>query len=224
MQANEFFFLHYTDIALHEIVYLTIQQNMYYDFLFWDYANSVYTQNNLDFGAQTSENIALNFSATAKHIEGHIFESLAINTIVLSVQALNEYEHINVFISQIIEPIDFEHWATLLVTTEPRNYEALGQLVFGLKIVNWVYFESDIYKQTYKIEVDKPDTLWVATEQDKAKGQYVFGRDPITKVDRRILSLTDIDEPIKISYASEIIKPNTLYTKTNTVERGLMDD
>ena len=287
MQANEFFFLHFTDIAVHEINYLQIHQNMYYDFWFWDYADQIYSNEYLEFNPQATEiidltidstgqytnanmlngfateniglimaataehtqavinhfiglvtdNISLNFSATAEHIEAHIFESLTAHTIALNIQALSEYEHINVFNSQVIESIDFEHWATLLITTEPRNYEMGGQLNFKLKIVNWVYFESDIYVQTYKIEITKPNTLWEPTEQDRPMVEAnqrprqgvnvedtIFGGQDEFKIDRRILNLTNIDEPTQISYASEIKKPSTLYTKSNEIERGLMDD
>ena len=108
---------------------------------------------------------------------------------------------------------------TALNTTEPRDYEAIVDLTIKLKIVNWVYFESDIYIQTYKIEVKKPNTIWEPADEDRPT-PYIFGRNPDNKIDRRILSLTDITEPKKISYE----KPNSLYTEKLELERGLVDD
>jgi hypothetical protein len=293
--------------------YLQFQQNMFYDFLFWDYADQIYSQEHLEFTPQaieiidlsinsagqytnanmlngfaaeniglitgaaaeyikatiynyesltseltsltmaatadyiqttvynfvglTSELTSLTMGATAEHIEAHLFNGLAPNNISLNIQAISQYQNINGFKSKGVEPIDFEHWATLLVTTEPRNNIGTGELNFKLKIVNWVYFESDIYKPTYKLEITKPNTLWEPTEQDRPLVEAnqrprqgvniedtIFGGQDEFKIDRRILSLTDIGEPTQISYASEIKKPNTLYTKNNDYERGLMDD
>jgi len=312
MQANVFFFLHYTDIALHQVNYLTIQQNMYYDFYFWDYADSVYTQNSLTFETQITENIDLSFqtvtqyinanmlngfateniglfteaaaeyvqtiinhfdhfvvesfnfvfsaisehvgvdiyvfdglaseiiglafNGTTEHIEAHLFDGLATLNIDLSDQVLSEYKHINVFTSQVFETIDFEGFGTLFVTTEPRQYSVNAYMNFSLKVVNWIYFESDIYVQTYKIEITKINTIWEPTEQDRPLVEE--NKRPIHemdisdtifsaqyKVDRQILNLTKLKGPSKITFEAESQKPNSLYTiNHDNDERGLFND
>ena len=261
MQANEFFFLHYTDSNVHEVIYLQIEQNMYYDFVFWDYADQFYSQEHLEFNPQASEIIDLSIDITGQYTNANWLNSFATENIGLNIEAAAEYVQTTIFnydvfvteilpitfsgnanyvrghISKAIEPIDFEHYASLLITTEPRDYTSNEQLDIKLKIVNWVYFESDIYVQTYKIEITKPNTLWEPTEQDRpmveanqrprqgaSVDDTIFGGQDEFKIDRRILNLTHIDEPTQISYASEIKKPNTLYTNNNEIERGLMDD
>lgn len=291
----ESFYLHHTDKALHEVNYLSFHQNMYYDFLFWHYADSVHTvgskefsaranestsllitasvqytnanylnsfateainlsmaahvdhikatiyefnqaasetiQLNLlaasehieatiyEFTARANESIALSFGAVSEHVEAHIYDHAIIENITLTFEALSEYQNINPFNARAIDYLMYEDWATFEVTTEPRNYVEAVELSIKLKIVNWVYFESDIYKPTYKLEVEKPNTLWEPTDEDRPS-PYIFGRNPDNRIDRRILHLTDIEQPKKISYE----KPNTLYTENKELERGLIDD
>ena len=291
----ETFYLHHTDKSLHEIVYLSYNQSMYYDFWFWHYADSLhavgfkeftgqaseiinltmaasvqYTNANMlngfateninltiaahvehieatiyefneivtedidlnlvaasehivatiyEFAQKANESMAIAFGAVSEHIEAHIFTHEITENITLLMQEASDYQNINPFASKANDLLMFEHWATFEVTTEPRNYEAIVDLTIKLKIVNWVYFESDIYIQTYKIEVKKPNTIWEPADEDRPT-PYIFGRNPDNKIDRRILSLTDITEPKKISYE----KPNSLYTEKLELERGLVDD
>lgn len=291
----EGFYLHHTDKAIHEINYLSFTQNMYYDFYFWHYADSLHAVGSKDFTGQATEttgltiaasmqytnanmlngfaaeninvnmaahvdhikatiyefnnvatqdihldllatcshtiatiyefthlaneSIGLSFGAVSEHVEAHIFDHEINENITLFYYGFSEYQNINPFSSKANDLLMFEHWATFEVTTEPRDYVMDEQLNFKLKIVNWVYFESDIYKPTYKLEVEKPNTLWEPIEEDRPD-PYIFGRNPHNEIDRRILSLTDIGEPKKISYE----KPNTLYTHKLELERGLMDD
>lgn len=289
------FYLHHTDKSLHEIIYLSFTQNMYYDFLFWHFADVVheigqkvfeatanentslfmaasvqYTNANMlngfateninltmaansehieatiyefnvianediyldllaasnhikatiyEFVQKANESIGLTFGAVSEHIQAHIFTNEINENITLLIQEASKYQNINPFTGKAKDLLMFEHWATFEVTTEPRNYEAAIELTIELKIVNWVYFESDIYKPTYKLEIDKPNTLWEPTDEDRPN-PYIFGRNPDNKIDRRILHLTDIEQPKKISYE----KPNTLYTHKLEIERGLIDD
>ena len=291
----ESFYLHHTDKAIHEINYLSFTQNMYYDFLFWHYADSLhaigskeftgqavestsllitasvqYTNANMlngfatenvnltmaaisehieatiyefnsvatqdiqlnllaasehieatiyEFLQKANESMAMAFGAVSEHIEAHIFTHEINENIALTMQEASEYQNINPFAGKANDLLMVEHWATFEVTTEPRNYEAAVELTIKLKIVNWVYFESDIYKPTYKLEIEKPNTLWEPTDEDRPD-PYIFGRNPDNKIDRRILHLTDIEQPKKISYE----KPNTLYTHNKELERGLIDD
>ena len=291
----ETFYLHHTDKSLHEVVYLSYNQNMFYDLLFWHFADSLHTINHLEFTGQANESttllmaasvqytnanmlndfatakinltmaahvehieatiyefneivtedidlnlvaasehivatiyefaqkanesMALAFGAVSEHIEAHIFTHEINENINSFYYAFSEYQNINPFVSKANDLLMVEHWATFEVTTEPRNYEAAVELNITLTIKNWVYFESDIYEPTYKIEVKKPNTIWEPTDEDRPN-PYIFGRNPDNKIDRRILSLTHIREPKKISYE----KPNTLYTHNEELERGLIDD
>ena len=172
-----------------------------------------------EFTHLANESIGLSFGAISEHIEAHIFDHEINENITLFYYGFSEYQNINPFSGKALEPIDFEHWATALNTTEPRDYEAVIELNIKLKIVNWIYFESDIYRPTYKIEIEKPVQIWEPAPEDRPD-PYIFGRNPDNKIDRRILSLTDIGEPKKISYE----KPNTLYTHKLELERGLVDD
>lgn len=267
----ETFYLHHTDKAIHEVNYLSFTQNMYYDFLFWHYADSVHTVGSKDFTARANESTSLSITANVKytnanmlngfateeinlfftaasvHIEATIYEFNATATEIIDLNLSAASEHIEATIyeftqlanesiaiafgavSEQVKALNandllmFEHWATFEVTTEPRNYEAVVELTINLKIVNWVYFESDIYQPTYKIEVRKPNTLWEPTDEDRPQ-PYIFGRNPFNLVDRRILDLTNVKGPTQTGYNTEISKPNTLYTDNKELERGLMDD
>ena len=71
---------------------------MFYDFLFWDYANQFYKQNFISFAAQTIENhFSLSIEAGEKYINANAMQAETAENFGLIVQAFSSYEHINVF-------------------------------------------------------------------------------------------------------------------------------
>ena len=150
----------------------------------------------LNFKAFANETIPLFSSkASCEVVNAFFFDGIAQKNIELVIQAQIEYEHRNAFEGKTFETLYFEDFGTFEVTTEPRNYEMEKQVFLNLVFNSWVYFERDIYKPTYKIEVEKPNTLYVPTIEDRERlEQNTFGRKPTYKIDRRILKLTDIGQ------------------------------
>ena len=236
--ATEFFYIHSTDISLHQINYLTIHQNMFYDFVFWDYADQFYKQNFISFAAQTIENhFSLSIEAGEKYINANAMQAETTENFGLIVQAFSSYEHINTFRSIASETLDLTAFGTLLNVTEPREHFLNAHLDINLKVIKWIYFESDIYKPTYKIEITKPNTIWEPTQEDRPLvernkipqqgvdiSDTIFSDQNIYKVDRRILNLTKVKGPTKITYEAESQKTNSLYTVHNDDQGGLLND
>ena len=186
------------------------------------------------FESVTSENVGLSFGSTSDYLRVFSFDHEIVENIGLIVQASSEYQNINSFTSKAFESVYYEDFGTLLVTTEPRNYTEEVTFFINLAYASWVYFESDIYQPSYKLEITKPNTLWEPLPEDRALvesnkipnqgmdySDTSFGKQHHDLIDRRILSLTHIAEPTKISYESEVRKPNTLYSITENDKGGL---
>ena len=237
MKVNEFIASHFTDISIHTVNFLSFNQEMYYDFLFWADAYSLYDLERKSFESLIPANFNLSFGASSEYTRGYIFDAGSSENIELVVQASLEYQHINMFIGEAVESLYFEAFGTFRVTTESRSYEMEVQVFLDLAFASWVYFEDDIYDPTYKLEITKPNTLWeplpedrVMVDANKVPSQGMdysdtsFGRSHNNLIDRRIVGLTHIKEPTKISYEAEIRKPNTLYSITENDKGGAFNN